>query len=57
MLVVYYIIHVLFITESYIEIFTASAQNTAVYSTSICNNDCIEPYFPLMNLSDNPTCH
>jgi len=43
MLAVYYIIHVLFITESYIETFTASAQNTGVYSTSICNNDCIEP--------------
>jgi len=39
-LVIYYIINILYIKESYIETFTT---NSNVYSTTICNNNCINP--------------
>jgi hypothetical protein len=42
-LAVYYIIHVIYINESYIETFTTGSSNTEVYSTSICNSVCLDP--------------
>jgi hypothetical protein len=47
MLAVYYIIHVLYINESYIETFTTAQPNTTVYSTTICNQTCINPTAPI----------